>query len=144
MRLIQRRRWGEPVPPREAIVFPVRPLEYRSYEPLDDSASHPARRAAKEDRKYTPYQKGDIFFINTGFHVITIARVVMCFQHYQERRGYYIPKWRIQLATKDGHWSAQWRYCFPGDVFRAYFMDDNHETPRKLPEEIDASWLKQR
>lgn len=126
-------------PEREKVAFPIMPLPYRSHEPVNyyGSANQRiiARRKALAD---APYKKNDLVFINIGSNEapeIRLGRVIMAFAEALETKGYLIPKWRVQLVTKDGFWSAQWRYCWPGDIYRAYFQEKSggEAIPRNLP-----------
>lgn len=141
MRLVHRRRsFFDPKSDREPIVLPVGPMGYHSYESVDlrPSQFKPGQRIAMtKNRTYVPYQEGDLVFANFGGYLdpgIVLVRVMICFLDYQPNE-YYIPKWKVQPATKDGHWSNLWRYCWPGHIFRAYHHQD--ECPREdMPTEI--------
>lgn len=144
MRLVNRRSRLEPPPKREKIVFPIVPESYHSYEAVDH---FPGRgiddgvASRKKALETFPYKAGAILFVNIGgtqHPDIKLARVFRLFAHYMENRDYLIPRWRIQVATKDGHWSQQWRYCWPGDVFRAYFADSNGDVERSLPTVLNS------
>ncbi len=133
-RLMQKYRRGpfDPKPEREKIELPLSVLPYQAYEPAFRSIGY---RDRLKSREYTPYQPGDILFVNIGttrMPEIRVAKVYICHSEWQEGNSWYIPKWKVQLATKDGFWSQQWRYCWPGDVYRAYHGETDDQV-RSLP-----------
>lgn len=120
---------------REEIVFPMVAPDYHSYEECDVHA-RPRLRDMYTDRAFAPYQPGETMLVEIGGKT-RLARVTNVF-HYVNRWNDCIPKWRVQLATKDGYWSQNWQYVYPGDVYRAYH---DGEIRREIPSQIDFKWL---
>lgn len=139
MRSINRRHATNPTP-REAIAFPVPTPAYHAYEE-QDRWSRPPLREMWASRAFAPYQPGETMLVNLDGRV-KLARVVRV-DHETNRHDEFIPKWKVQLATKDGHWSQNWQHVYPGHVYRAHFVEDRDgkATPRDLPAQIDLGWL---
>ncbi len=115
---------------REQIIFPVTPEPYREHEPIDAPFSAGRRTAARKEREHMPYRVGEIVFARLN-EKIKLVRIYTCQWHLQTRLDEYIPMWKVQAATLDGHWSGLWANCYPGYIYRAYFDDD--DKPRTLP-----------
>ena len=71
----------------------------------------------KEVRQKAPFQAGDVVWVET-FNGTVKAVVLRVFSDFNERQGYWIPKYRVAAETKKGKWSEEWFYTFPGYVFR--------------------------
>lgn len=90
----------------------------------------------REARDASPYKEGDVFWVNLGTArdpAIKRARVLHVFAERLERAGYCIPKYSVQTETANGLWSKVWCYTYPGNIYRAYFDENeeprNHDTP---------------
>lgn len=140
MRSINRHRKLNPTP-REAIALPLATPVYHAYEE-QDRWTRPALRDLYADRAFAPYQPGETMLVQDGDKV-RLARVIRV-DHDTNRFDEFIPKWKVQLATQDGHWSQNWKYVYPGHVYRAHFVEDKDgkATPRDLPDQITLEWLR--
>lgn len=83
---------------------------------------HDEADSPREAREKSPFQKGDVFYIRENGQV-KLVRLHTMFGEYLSRRGYWIPRWRVQFATKELTWSRQWRDTWPGFHYRAHFDD---------------------
>lgn len=88
--------------------------------------AHDECDSPKECREKSPFKPGDVFYIRENGRVM-LCRVYCLFSHYLQRHVYWLPRFRVQFATKDGTWSRQWRDVWPGDHYRAYFTDKGAE-----------------
>lgn len=130
---------------REAIQFPVKTPTYHPYEEVDVCERLQCGVSLKQmraDRKFAPYQPGDTMLILDSDGIVKLARVMLVFEE-RNHHDEFIPKWKVQVATRSGHWSLNWKYVFPGSIYRAHFTnaEKGADTPRKLPEEMTESWM---
>jgi hypothetical protein len=137
-RNLNRRGLFSPAPVREPVVFPLVAPVYHRYEEYDRPANRPLGSGLLvRDRSFAPYQNGDLlFFLHNG--EIKLGRVYTIFSKYQSFRGYYIPQFRVQFVTKDGHWSNNWLDVWPGAIYDAYFIDRDEDRRRTLPATIES------
>ena len=73
----------------------------------------------RDARQGSPIQKGDVVFVLDG-DAVKRALIIHVMAEYLDRRGYYIPSYRVRLETKDGRWANAWRQFYPGHIERAY------------------------
>jgi hypothetical protein len=139
MTRLVRKTW-EDKPEREAIIFPLSILPYRSYLDIDvpplREGTTKRLDARRQARKQAPYQPGDIFFAEIARGDIRLIRVLYLMIENNDRRGVFLPYWRSVFSSKDGFWSQVWRDIWPGNVYRAYF--NQSEQPRGLPERLHS------
>lgn len=136
MRNMKRRFETETAP--EAVEFPVKTPVYQSFEP-EYRGTRPPFFVMRKKREFAPYQPGETVLVLED-DVVKLCRVVMVFDEFLDRAEYYIPRYRVQTATKKGTWSKNWKYIYPGQIARAFFTD-GETVPRELPAEIDLAWL---
>ena len=86
---------------------------------------------ARAVRKGSAYRKGDVTHAFLDQKLILVLGVNT---QALESKGFVIPRFRVQHATKKGLWSQSWLYCFPGDIYRAHF-DDNGDLRDGMKEE---------
>lgn len=115
------------------ISFPIKTPEYFSYEEQDEY-----QMGMRSNREFAPYQKGDLILFHDGEN-IRLGKVLNVFSEYREHRGVHIPKWRVQVNNKNGTWSKNWRYVYPGNIYRAYY--DSNGNKKDIPEVIHKDFL---
>lgn len=107
---------GAPAPDGPVIAYPEDGI-------LPDEVYKPS-----EVRRETNIHRGDVVWYESETGEPVKALVLRVFPHYQERGGYYIPKYRVVRATRAGTWSRQWNYTYPGMIERAYERAAEKET----------------
>lgn len=120
--------YGDSPAPREAIDPATVICPYRTYEPIDER-----HKGYRTDRTFAPYQPGEVMLFHDHSAAEgkqrKLARVVGVFSHRQQRTDELIPRYRVQVSTRDRYWSGNWRYLFPGDIYRAYFDAADQAIP---------------
>ncbi len=83
-------------------------------------ANDPPITTYVEWKKAEPYKPGDIVWVQVGEDAVR-ARIVMI--HFtRDRFGDPRSKYRVQIETRNGHWSRQWIYTYPGFIQRGYAL----------------------
>jgi hypothetical protein len=121
---------------RDVVKAPISfPVEVAGYRESNDSAKY--RAGLLEDTTFAPYQPGTVVWFWTRGEV-RLGRVQKVDSIYLMEHGHHIPKYKVQIATKDGYWAGQTETVYPDLIKRAYFVARYLDEPRDLPTLVEG------